>query len=135
MDLGLVVETERAERVIGAVRHGILSREDWLAVQVDHYVVAVTDFEGFLFTLHGRDLGACEDDFSAIDPSLLHSLARRHRKHCGTGSVPVYQNESWILCIHPFPFTDGCRVRTGVNIARIKCWRQFPIGQQASPFE
>ena len=47
MDMGLVAETECTERVIIAVRQGILPRENRLSVQVDHDVVAVADFEDF----------------------------------------------------------------------------------------
>jgi hypothetical protein len=52
MDMGLVVEAECTERVIIAVRQGILPRKNRLSVQVDHYIVAVTDFENFLIALY-----------------------------------------------------------------------------------
>jgi len=44
MDMGFVVKAERAERIITAVREGILPRENRLSVQVDDNVVAVADF-------------------------------------------------------------------------------------------
>src|ERR1700761_4904259 len=44
MDMGLVVQAECTERVIIAVRQGILPRKNRLSVQVDDNVVAVADF-------------------------------------------------------------------------------------------
>src|SRR5215468_3660891 len=97
MDSGLIVQTECPKGGIIAIRQSILPRKDPLSVQVDDNVVAVTYFEDFLRRLRRGDRGPGEYDFSAFDPSFSHLLARRHRKHGRTGSVPVYQNESGVL--------------------------------------
>src|SRR5215471_10987674 len=52
MDRGFVVKAECAERIISAVREGILSRKDRFAVQINHNVVAVADFEDFLTPIY-----------------------------------------------------------------------------------
>ena len=52
MDMGLVVEAECTERVIVAVRQGILPPKNRLSIQINDYVVAVADFEDFLTALH-----------------------------------------------------------------------------------
>src|SRR5580704_14797329 len=133
MNRNRVVESKCTECVVVAIRHRILLTENRFLVQVNDDLIAVTKFEDLLLSRHRRDMRPGKYDLGAFDVANSHFLAGGHRKHRWTGPISVYKHESRILRIYFLPLRDGRRVVISINISSIKCGRQFPIREQASP--